>query len=612
MRLRAARVAEAPPPATAGPLVRIEDLHVTFRRQGSEVRAVRGVSLDIARGEIVGLVGESGSGKSVLGLSMLGLLPSTPAPELSGHVWVDGVDMTAAGPEQRRLVRRERLGAVFQDPMTSLNPTMRVGRQVAEKAGAADEALRLLDAVGVPDPKARMRAYPHELSGGLRQRVMIAMAVAARPSLVIADEPTTALDVSVQAQILDLVVNLRDELGCSFVFVTHDLGVAAQIADRIAVLYGGRLLETGPTEAVLTAPHQPYTIGLLRSRLSMASPREHPLPTLGGEPPDPRHQPPGCPFGPRCALHDDGCDGDVPLVQIGPGHSAACVRREEVDRVERALAVTERWPEPPDSVTAQGVSIRQVHKSFALGRGRRLHALRGVDLDVESGECVAIVGESGCGKSTLLRVVAGLAEPDSGRVEMGGRPQMVFQDAASSMTPWLTVGELLADRLRREGAGRRKRDAAVADALRLVGLPTAVAHAKAHQLSGGQRQRVTLARAVIVPPKVLLCDEPTSALDVSLVATVLNLVGRLRRQLGMAVLFVTHDLAAARVVADRIAVMTAGQIVEEGAAERVLVAPAHAYTRTLLAATPGPDRRRAQIAEPKPALTGVQEASHVD
>ncbi|MCW2620928.1 MAG: Oligopeptide/dipeptide transporter, ATP-binding protein-like protein, partial [Frankiales bacterium] len=546
-----------------GPLARVEDLHVTFTRKGSAVRSLRGVSLEIGRGEIVGLVGESGSGKSVLGLALLGLLPTAPAPRTSGRVVVHGVDLLTAGKEERRVLRRDHLGAVFQDPMTSLNPTMRVGRQIQEKAGSSAETLRLLDAVGVPDAKNRMRAYPHELSGGLRQRVMIAMAVAGSPSLIVADEPTTALDVSVQAQILELIVGLRDDLGCSFVFVTHDLGVASEIADRIAVLYGGKLLELGPTATVLEAPQQPYTIGLLRTRLTPTSDRDRPLPTLGGEPPDPRAHPPGCPFGPRCALHVAACDEQVPLVPVAgvhAGHLAACTQQERLGELDRELRPQGLWPTEKLFVQVQhdypGVVLTGVTRSFPLPDGSSLRALDGVDLQVIPGECLALVGESGSGKSTLLRVVAGLIEPDSGTVELGrgGRPQMVFQDAGSSMTPWSTIGDLLVDRLRSEGVPRRDRAARVAGVLSLVGLPAEVAHARAHQLSGGQRQRASLARAVIVPPRVLLCDEPTSALDVSLVATVLNLLGRLRRELDMAVLFVTHDLAAARVVADRIAV----------------------------------------------------------
>jgi peptide/nickel transport system ATP-binding protein len=580
-----------------GPLVTVGDLHVTFDRRGSAVRALRGVDLSIAPGEILGLVGESGSGKSVLGLSMLGLLPTEPAPLVSGSVTVCGVDVLGADPAVRRALRRRHLGAVFQDPMTSLNPTMRVGRQIAEVAGTEAEAVRLLDAVGVPEPRRRLRSFPHELSGGLRQRVMIAMAVAGEPSLVVADEPTTALDVTVQAQILELLAHLRDETGCSFVLVTHDLGVAAQIADRIAVLYGGRLAEVGQSDAVLGAAAHPYTEGLLRSRLTLEAPRERPLPTLEGEPPDPRHHPPGCAFAPRCPQHRPECDEDLPELQPAGRHEglAACVRLGQpfVD----AAAADRSWPaaatpalRPADRVA---VRITAVHKQFPIKSGWRkrevLHALRGVDLEVEAGEAVALVGESGCGKSTLLRAIAGLLPIDDGAIALasGGRPQMVFQDAGASLTPWLTVGELIDERLRGEGHSKVERRELVDAALRCVGLPAEVAKAKAGQLSGGQRQRAALARATVVPPQVLLCDEPTSALDVSLAATVLNLLGRLRRELGIAMLFVTHDLGAARVVADRIAVMYLGQIVEVGPADEVATSPKHPYTRALLSAVPG-------------------------
>jgi peptide/nickel transport system ATP-binding protein len=591
-----------PPSAREEDLVaRVEDLHVTFTRGGREVRSVRGVSLDVGRGEIVAVVGESGSGKSVLGLSLLGLLPRDPAPRTSGRVVVAGTDLLTASEEERRRLRRDHLGAVFQDPMTSLNPTMRVGRQIQEKAGSEQEALRLLEAVGVPRARTRLRSYPHELSGGLRQRVMIAMAVAGSPSLVVADEPTTALDVSVQAQILELVVGLRDELGCSFVFITHDLGVASEIADRIAVVYGGRLLETGPAPQVLQSPRHPYTSGLLRTRLTTSSTRARPLPTLGGEPPDPREHPPGCPFGPRCGLFVPSCEGEVPLLAVGRSHLAACPRSAHLAELEQELEATGSWPTDVLHRQVQhdfpGVALQGITKAFSLPSGERLQALDGIDLEVRPGECLALVGESGCGKSTLLRVVAGLVTPDSGTVELGrgGRPQMVFQDAGSSMTPWSTVGELLVDRLRAEGVPSAERPGLVAGALGLVGLPFEVAAAKAHQLSGGQRQRAALARAVIVPPRVLLCDEPTSALDVSLVATALNLLGRLRRELDMAVLFVTHDLAAARVVADRVAVMTAGKVVEQGPAEAVVGSPTHPYTRALLEAAPRQGRRRTGV-----------------
>jgi peptide/nickel transport system ATP-binding protein len=535
--------------------------------------------------------------------------------------------MVAAGPEQRRLVRRDHLGAVFQDPMTSLNPSMRVGRQVGEAAGSVDEAVRLLDSVGVPDAIRRARAFPHELSGGLRQRVMIAMAVAGRPSFVVADEPTTALDVTVQAQILELIARLRDEFGTSFLLVTHDLGVAAEIADRIAVMYAGRVVEIGAAREIFHTPSHPYTIGLLHSRLVLGTDRGRPLRTLPGEPPDPRQHPSGCAFRPRCDLATEVCAGQVPELVAPPGRPtleltdavgapgarpvptlAACYHLDGTAALADLKQADEPWADPAPGGWGgrpPAVLVNGLHKSFPVRAGfrrRRLYALRGVDLEVREGEAVAIVGESGCGKSTLLRAIAGLQVPDSGTIELGrgARPQMVFQDAGASLTPWLTVGELVGERLREEHLGRDQRAKRVEAALGLVGLPPEVARVKPVQLSGGQRQRVALARATVVVPEVLLCDEPTSALDVSLAATVLNLIGRLRRELGMAVVFVTHDLAAARLVADRIAVMYLGRVVELGPAHELTGSPLHPYTQALMSAVPDLDRPKSPL-EGEPA-----------
>jgi len=597
-------------PLESGIVAEAAGLHVTFRRREADVCAVRGVDLTLAAGEILGLVGESGSGKSVLGLSLLGLLPASPAPKVTGRAVVHGIDMTRAESAVRRAVRREHLGAIFQDPMTSLNPTMRIGRQVAEAAGSAAAGLELLEAVGIPEPARRMRSYPHELSGGLRQRVMIAMAIAGSPSLVIADEPTTALDVTVQAQILALIRELRDEIGCTFVLITHDLGVASQIADRIAVMYAGRLAELGPTEQVLHRPTHPYTRGLLRSRLEMHADRRRPLPSLLGDPPDPREPLPGCAFAPRCPLSSDECMVEPPaLISRNTSSAVACVHADEREPATTTEQSNLEWPtEMPCSQPPIAVQVDDVHKTFLLPAGFRkknhLEALRGVSLSVPESGSLALVGESGCGKSTLLRAIAGLVPIDHGEVVLGkgARPQMVFQDAGASLTPWLTVGELVGERLREEGLNKKKRDERVCDALELVGLLPEVAHAKASQLSGGQRQRVALARATVVPPEILLCDEPTSALDVSLAATVLNMLGRLRRQLGMALLFVTHDLAAARIVADRIAVMYLGRIVEEGPADEIAADPIHPYTRALLDAVPGTGVHRRLAGEPASPL----------
>jgi peptide/nickel transport system ATP-binding protein len=573
--------------ADAACVAAITDLHVTFRRNGRDVHALRGVSLDIATGEILGLVGESGSGKSVLGFTMLGLLPQA---RVSGSVKVADTDMVTGDAKTLRKVRRIDLGAVFQDPMTSLNPTMRIGKQVAEAAGSDEEALKLLTAVGIPDPKRRFRAYPHELSGGLRQRVMIAIAIAGNPELIIADEPTTALDVTVQAQVLRLLLRLRDEIGCSIVFITHDLGVAAQISDRIAVLYAGRIAEIGPTADVLNQPAHPYTHGLLRSRLTLDTARHRKLAALAGSVPSPVTPLPGCAFAPRCVLATLACEATPPdPTTIAPGRVSACIVPFETVSTELGSRLTtttediEPETAPAESSEPPAVVLKDGVKAFG-----KLQALRGISLTVADGESVALVGESGSGKSTLLRVIAGLEKPTSGTIELAGgqRPQMVFQDAGASLTPWLSVGELISERLRRNGMSRSQRQDAVAEVLERVGLPLDIAKARAGQLSGGQRQRVSLARATVVPPSVLLCDEPTSALDVSLAASVLNLIGDLRRTLDMSVVFVTHDLSVARVVADRIAVMYLGRIVEIGPADDVINDPVHPYTRALVDSIP--------------------------
>ncbi|GAA2725019.1 dipeptide ABC transporter ATP-binding protein [Cellulomonas aerilata] len=553
---------------TDRPVARLHDLRVSLSRNSRRTEVVRGVDLEIGRGEIVGVVGQSGSGKSVMSLALMGLLPASALPQVSGAVEVDGVDMATAPEAARRRVRRLDLGVVFQDPMTSLNPTMRIGRQVAEAAGSPAEAIRLLRAVGIPQPEQRYGAYPHELSGGLRQRVMIAIAIAGDPALIIADEPTTALDVTVQAQVLRVLAGLRDELGCSILMITHDLGVAAQIADRIAVMYAGEVVEEGPALGVLEAPQHPYTRGLLRARLSLETERGRPLHT---------------------GLTDAGAlDPDAGTDARAPSGTEPATAVEE--------AVVERTTVSAPARSEAILRLTEVRCEFAVrdARGRRatLAALRGVTLDVQEGESLALVGESGSGKSTLLRAVAGLETRYTGTIDGPPRSdvQMVFQDAGASLTPWLSTEALLLERLRGRDLSRVERRERVREALDRVGLPETTLAAKPSELSGGQRQRVALARATIVPPRILLCDEPTSALDVSLAANVLNLIHDLRRQMGMTVLFVTHDLAVARIVSDRLAVMYLGRLVETGPVEKVIAEPAHPYTRALVAAVPGARR----------------------
>ncbi|KQP57210.1 ABC transporter ATP-binding protein [Agreia sp. Leaf283] len=592
---------------------RVEGLRVSLVRDGVRSDVLRGIDLTVGRGEILGMVGESGSGKSVLALAMMGLLPVAADPQVDGTIRVGDVDMVHGSPEQLRAVRRNELGVIFQDPMTSLNPTMRVGAQITEATHDSAESIRLMSAVGIADAPLRFTVYPHELSGGLRQRIMAAIAVAGRPSLIIADEPTTALDVTVQAQVLDLLRELRDEFGCSVMLITHDLAVAAQIADRVAVMYAGRIAEIGATEEIIHRPTHPYTVGLLRSRLSLDTPRDRRLLTLRPETASAAERMKGCAYHSRCPLAVERCATEQPpLAPASQGDTAgtADTATEHLRACWRTVADVQGYTHETSDATpiaslarpgasadttatpaAPAVRITDLTTVFALkGGGRRkrqVHALRGVDLTVAAGEAVSIVGESGSGKSTLLRVIAGLAPATTGRVELAGRgAQMVFQDAGSSLTPWLTVGDILRERLRPAKLDRAAASRRIGDALEAIGLPETVAALRPAQLSGGQRQRVALARATIIPPSVLLCDEPTSALDASLAASVLNLIRELRRSLDMTVLFVTHDLAVARLMGDRVVVMTEGTIVESGDADDVIHHPEHPYTRSLLASVP--------------------------
>jgi len=585
------------------PVLEVDDLHVTFSARDGEVHALRGASLEVAPGEIVGLVGESGSGKSVLGLTALGLLPRESKPIIGGTVRLEGEDMVSASEDARRARRGAYVGAVFQDPMTSLNPSMRIGRQVCEAGG--EDVAALLAATGIPEPEVKARCYPHELSGGLRQRVMIAMALARAPRLIIADEPTTALDVTVQARVLDLLAAAVRDRGVSLLFVTHDLGVAARICDRIAVAYAGRIVESGPAAQILGAGRHPYTLGLLASRPRIDGlVAGGDLPTLDGRPPDPRSPLPGCAFAPRCPAAAEQCRTPVPTV-IDAGRLVECHRageltqwppREGVQVPARALTLIADdrraravGPETAAlTVTGLECEFPRARRHPLASRPAPLRAVAGVDLILPAGGSLAIVGESGSGKSTLLRMVVGLLAPSAGTLSLGpgGPPQLVFQDAGASLTPWLPIGEQIAERLASLGVARAARAERVVATLDAVGLPAEAARSIPGKLSGGMRQRAAIARSIAVPPALLACDEPVSALDVSLAAQVLNLLCDLRHTLGIALLFVTHDLAAARAVADEVAVMKEGRIVERGPTERIFSAPQQAYTRELLAAVP--------------------------
>jgi peptide/nickel transport system ATP-binding protein len=642
----------APAAIPGEPVAVIRDLAVAFRSRQGKVQALRSVSLEIAAGEVIALVGESGSGKSVLGQSILGLVARVPGVAISGSVRVAGVDMLAADDRARRAVQRHLLGAVFQDPLTSLNPTTKIGRQLTERGIGRDRALANLGAAGVPSAQYRAGQYPHELSGGLRQRVAIAMALGAAPAqqerggqanppiyglgnamgtpqLIVADEPTTALDVSVQAQVVLLFDRLRREHGCAVLFVTHDLGVAASIADRIVVLYAGRICEVGPAADVLGHPTHWYTKALLAARLSVDMPAGSPVLAIPGAPPDPAAPPPGCPFAPRCAKVQDDCRDAMPELAERPASDGtglvACFHPERPGAAAGRLAgIAAHRPDlssaieglPGPIADEMALELLRVSKRFRvvggrLGfRGQDLHAVSGVSLAIPSGGSLALVGESGCGKTTTLRIACGLIAPDAGAVRWGassGRPQLVFQDAGSSLTPWMTIGALLDEQLGRRGIPRKERRAATLALLERVGLDGRAAGAKARNLSGGQRQRAAIARALASEPRLLICDEPVSALDASLAVRVLELLQALRRELGVALMIVTHDLGVARRVAEDLAVMYRGEIVEQGPVDAVFTKPAHPYTEGLLAAIPTtePGRLSPKLAGEPPSPIGL-------
>ncbi|RJO77084.1 ABC transporter ATP-binding protein [Nocardia panacis] len=608
---------------STAPLLEVADLRVSFPGEEGRIEAVRGVNFSVADGEVLAIVGESGSGKSVSSLAVIGLLPDQA--RISGSVRLRGRELLGLGDREMSRLRGRSVSMVFQDPLSALTPVYRVGDQIAEallahgkwsKQDAAAKAVELLELVGIPDPAVRAKAFPHEFSGGMRQRVVIAMAIANDPALIICDEPTTALDVTVQKQILDLLRKARDITGAGVVMITHDMGIAATLADRVAVMYAGKIVETAATAELFRAPRMPYTVGLLGSIPRMDGPARAPLVPIVGTPPAMHALPPGCSFAPRCPVAVDECRGaEPPLEFTEPAHAAACIRTAELGSADLFAAYRREVAETPstaaDSDSPVVLRVTDLVKTFPITAGvvfrRRkgeVRAVDGVSFEVRAGRTLALVGESGSGKSTTLTQILDLVRPEAGTIEIMGadvaeltgarrrdlrrRMQIVFQDPTASLDPRLPVFDALAEPLRIDGRPRAEIGRRVPELLRQVGLRPEHADRYPADFSGGQKQRISIARALALDPELLVLDEPVSSLDVSIQAGVLNLLRELQAERGLTYLFVSHDLSVVRNLAHDVAVMLRGKIVESGPAEEIFADPRHEYTRTLIEAIPEP------------------------
>jgi peptide/nickel transport system ATP-binding protein len=623
------------------PLLQIEDLHTEIRLRSATVHALDGVSLTVEAGECLGIVGESGSGKTMTALSIMQLLP--PGGHIvGGSVTLAGQEISALSDDGMRHVRGNEVGMIFQDPMTSLNPTMTVGDQIAETVllhrgadakTARARAIEVLGLVGMPRPAERVGNYPHQLSGGMRQRVMIAMALACEPKLLIADEPTTALDVTIQKQILELIDDLRRRLGMAVILVTHDLGVIAGRADRAAVMYAGKVVETTTTMRLFANPRHPYTEALFGALPEKASDGTERLYSIPGMPPDLTAPPPGCRFAARCRYVQDSCRETEPALEGDSwDHAFRCffpvgTAGDDTDVTRLQVREMDHSKRAPIAANGDGqavlLSTDGLVKNFSVTSGAVLQrkigevsAVAGVSFAIRPGRTFGMVGESGCGKTTIGRLIAGLEKATDGSIVLDGEDltklsrrerrqrspkiQLMFQDSYASMDPRMRVGPILREPLaiQRIGSRQEQRDK-IAAILDEVGLPRAAVERYPHEFSGGQRQRLGLARALILSPRLVVADEPVSALDVSIQAQILNLMLDLQRDLGLTYLFISHDLSVVRYVSENIGVMYLGKMVEVGPADDVYYRPVHPYTRGLIDTVPVADPVAAQAREDK-------------
>ena len=611
------------------PLLQIKDLHTDIEIRNGVVRALSGVDLHVNPGETLGIVGESGSGKTMTALSLMGLLPQGGKVS-SGSIILDGQDLTQLPLKEKRKLRGTKVGMIFQDPLTSLNPTMKIGLQVCEplrvheslsKKEALERAVEILKRVGMPRPEVVINNYPHQLSGGMRQRVMIAMALVCKPRILIADEPTTALDVTTQMQILDLIDELRDEYKMGVILITHDLGVVAGHTDRVAVMYAGRIVETAPTKTLFTEPKHRYTSSLMAALPERALAAGTKLFSIPGAPPSLTNLPVGCRFAARCLWATDECRAGYPDLSGDDTHTFSCfhpvqegdespaVLQGKLDSTSAEETASDA-PQISHDVLLDVKEASREYESAGSGFFKRekgvVSAVDRVSITVKKGETYGLVGESGCGKSTVGRLIAGLEPPSGGAIELDGRDlatlkgrdavrihrdvQMMFQDSYAAMDPRMRIDQILAEPMSIQKTGNARQIAErIMEILEQVGLTEEVLDRYPHEFSGGQLQRLGFARSLTLAPDLIVADEPVSALDVSVQAQVLNLMKDLQQELGLSYLFISHDLAVVQYMADRIGVMYLGRIVEEGPAHEVVKNPKHPYTKALIDSIPVPD-----------------------
>ena len=614
------------------PVISVRDLTVSFASEAGTVHAVRGMNFDLYPGKTLGIVGESGSGKSVTSMAIMGLLDKNAS--VKGSITYHGEELLNKSDFEMSEIRGKGIAMVFQDPLSALTPVFSIGDQIKEALVAHnpkmteqqihDRSIELMNLVGIPDPEGRLKSFPHEFSGGMRQRVMIAMAIANDPDVIIADEPTTALDVTIQAQVLEVLRKAQRETGAAVIFITHDLGVIAGVADDIVVMYAGRPVEKADVDSIFDHPAMPYTMGLLGAVPRSDRERNSRLVPIPGSPMNLVNMPKGCPFAPRCPLATDICHTTEPAMEPVPGRPGqfvACHRTQEIvskgltfhDVYTVAEAAKSKFAGVPRDERKMVLDVKHMRKTFPLTAGgflrRKIGEVKAVDdvtLDVREGETVALVGESGSGKSTTLMEIMAFKQPQDGEIEMFGTKlehkmprekrrelrssvQYVFQDPMSSLDPRLPIYDILAEPMKVQHYSKEQIRERIGELMRLVELNPDQVDRFPTQFSGGQRQRIAIARALAVNPKLVLLDEPVSALDVSIQAGVINLLEDLQNKLGVAYLFVAHNLSVVRHISSRVAVMYLGRIVESGDTEDVFEHPLHPYTQALISAVPVPD-----------------------